>query len=142
MSFQLKAPEWWTAADVQEHLESHMRGVWNTCVEHSYPNSTCSVFVSLQSDPCDGSFSPFQLWYVSGCLDGMPAKKKPPTSLPASALACNQPWSDNGMVSPHKPASLYLPPAAVPDPAPAAFDSPGPGPGVQQTKLCPCTMLS
>lgn len=127
MSFQLKAPEQWTAAEVQGRLDAHMRNMRNTAAQSQY---TVGLSANNQS-PVAASFHPFDLDRSQAAF--VARQPKPPSSsLPVSSLACSQPQSDNVMVIPREAASLSLPPSAISDPAHAAVDSLGTDPGVQQ----------
>ena len=121
MSFQLKAPERWTAAEVQERLDSRMRTVRKTAAQSQH-----AVGLSAYSQ-CPVTLNPG----VSQTASVAWQPECPHTSLPASTLACSHPRSDV-LMGPHKPASFFLPPTAVSDPAPAAIDPPATDPGVQQ----------
>ena len=123
ISFQLKAPERWTAAEVQEHLDRRMRTVRKTAAQSRH-----AVGLSAYSQsPVTDSFQHFNFGVSQTA--SVACQPKP---LPASTLACSHPQLDNVLVGQHKPASLSLPPTAVSDPAPAATDPPATDPGVQQ----------
>lgn len=127
MSFQLKAPEQWTAAEVQERLDAHMRNMRKTAAQSQH---TVGLSAYSQSPVAD-SFQPLDLSMSQSALV-VHQPKPPPNSLPASSLACSQPQSDNVVVSPCESASSSLPPSAVSDTAQAAVDSSATNPGVQQ----------
>lgn len=126
MSFQLKAPEQWTAAEVQERLDAHMRNMRKTAAPSQH---TVGLSAYSQSSVAD-SFHPLDLSMSQTALVAH-QPKPPPNSLPASSLTCSQPQSDNVVVSPHEPA-LSLPPSVVSNPVHADVDLPTTNPGVQQ----------
>ncbi|KAM7401420.1 hypothetical protein PAMA_005561 [Pampus argenteus] len=127
MSFQLKAPERWTTAEVQERLDSHMRSVRRKA---SQSRHTVGLSAHSQSHMTD-SLDPFNSG-VSQAASVACQPKPPHASLPVSPLACGHPQPDNMLLGPHKSASLSLPPAAISDPAHAATGPPTTDSGVQQ----------
>lgn len=127
MSFQLKAPERWTAAEVQERLDSQMRNVRKPAAQSRH---TAGLSAYSQS-PVTASFHPFGPAMSQAA--SVACQSEPPTiSVPPSALACDQSRSPEMMVGLHKPAVLSLPPAAAPSSAPTAALPPITEPGVQQ----------
>lgn len=125
MSFQLKAPERWTAAEVQERLDSHMRRVRKTAV----PSRHAAGLAAYSQSPVTVSFQPFSP-AVSQATSVACQSEPPTTSLPPPVLTCNQSRSDEMVVSPHKPAVLSPQPAAIPSSVAAV--PPTAEPGVQQ----------
>lgn len=127
LSFQMKAPERWTTAEVQERLDSHMRSVRRKAGQSRH---TVGLAAYSQS-PVTDSFQPFN--YGMSQATSVACQPKPShASLPASPLACSHSQSDNMLVGPREPASLSPPPTAVSDPAPAATGPPATESGVQQ----------
>lgn len=122
MSFQLKAPERWTAAEVQERLDSHMRNVRKTAAQFR-PTAGLSAY---SHSPVTASFRPFDP-AMSQAASVACQPELPTISLPP-ALACNQSRRDEMIVSPHKPAVLSPPPAAIYSSAPPAAVPPTTGP--------------
>lgn len=122
MSFQLKAPERWTAAEVQERLDAHLRNM-----RQSAAQSKCTVDLSAynQSHMCD-SFHPLDPSMSQAPLVAH-HPKLPPSSPMASALAYSQTQSDSVLVKPYESASLPQPPSAI-----STVDSPIDNSGVQQ----------
>ena len=126
LSFQLKASEQWTASEVQERLDSHLRNARMTATR-SQP--TVGLLAYNQS-PATDSFH-----FNAGLSQAASVAchhKHSPTSLPASTLACCPPQSDYVVASPHKLASVSLPATALSDPPTAAVVPPAAEPGVQQ----------
>lgn len=127
MSFLLKAPERWTAAEVQERLDSHMRNVRKTAAQSRH---TAGLSAYSQS-PMAAPFRPFSPAMSQAA--SVACQPEPPTvSLSPAVLACNQSISDEMIVSSHKPAVLSPPPAAAPFTAPTATVPTTAEPGVQQ----------
>lgn len=127
MSFQLKAPERWTTAEVQERLDSHMRTVRKTAAQSRHTVG----FSAYSQSPVTDSLQPFNPG-VSQAASVACQPKSLHASLPAPSLACSHPRPDNMLVGSHMPASSSLPPSAVSDAAPAVTDPPATDPGVQQ----------
>lgn len=125
--FQLKAPERWTAAEVQERLDSHMRNVRRTAAQSRH---TAGLSAYSQS-PMTAPLRPFSP--VMSQAASVACQPEPPTVfLSPDALACHQSILDEMIVSSHKPAVLSPPPAAVPFTAPTATVPTTAEPGVQQ----------
>ena len=127
MSFQLKAPEQWTASEVQGRLDSYTRNVRRTASEsrHTECLSACSqspVADSFRSSCPGGAQAAFGICQLN------PHQ----TSLPAPVGVCDLPRQDNVLVSQHASNALPSPLAAVSNSAPATIDSSTKEPGVQQ----------
>lgn len=122
LSFQLKAAEEWTAAEIQDRLDSHVRKVKRTVVhsQHAVHPS------ALSQSPTDASCRP--LFGVSSAMMGEPA----PHSLPAlsSVDITGQPQPPGRVVNTPQPSASYGSPHAqavpqLPTPPPHQAAEPG-----------------
>lgn len=104
-----------------------MRHVGKTAV----PSRHTAGLSAYSQSPVTVSFQPFSP-AVSQATSVACQSEPPTTSLPPPALTYNQSRLDEMVVSPHKPAVLSPPPAAIPSSGPAAAVSPTAEPGVQQ----------
>lgn len=126
LSFPLKAPEEWTAAEVQDRLDSHVRKMKRTVV-HSQ-QATC--LSALSQSPADVACHshPGVPSTVSGTYE--PASHPLP-SLP-SVVAAGQPQSFSGAASSHQlSASCLLPHTHVTPPSLAGSNPHAAEPGTQ-----------
>ena len=118
MSFQLKAPEQWTAAEVQERLDSHMRSLRRTAVQ---PPHVLTMSAHSQR-PVDAS--PL-------CSPPIESQPAPVAHHLASAYGQSQP--NTAVMGQHQLPVSYpqsLTPAVAPVPVTAG--PPAADPGVQQ----------
>lgn len=85
MSFQLKAPEWWTAAEVQERLDSHMINVRKTAAQSQHTAGLSAYSQSPMTAP-SRPFSPAMSQAASVACQPEPRLLCPQLLWPATSL--------------------------------------------------------
>lgn len=122
LSFQLKAAEEWTAAEVQDRLDSHVRKMKRTVVHSQHAVCPPPPSQSSTDIACRLHFG------VPSAMTG----ESVPHSLPAlSSVDINgQPQSSSGVANTHQPSASYTSPHAhavpqLPTPPPPHAAEPG-----------------